>query len=204
MKNPLHSLVARIMLPGQRMRASQFEKFPLVEDDIVFLGDSITEQGIWGEWFPSSNVRNRGIGGDVTSGVLERLHSAVPPRAGSVFILIGTNDLGRGLSPSETAANLGTILANIAQANPTVALYVQSVMPRSRKYRARILELNQLYRDIAAEAGVIWIDLWPALASPEGDLRNEFTLDGLHLSGEGYAAWADVMRPHVERASETV
>jgi hypothetical protein len=42
--------------------------------EIVFIGNSITEGGKnWSEKFNIPNIRNRGIGGDVTDGVLERL-----------------------------------------------------------------------------------------------------------------------------------
>ena len=41
--------------------------------DIVFLGDSITHEGAWDEYFPDHIAVNRGIGGDTVEQVIERL-----------------------------------------------------------------------------------------------------------------------------------
>ena len=71
----------------QRGRRSQFEALPRLSDRVLFLGDSITEQGIWAEWFPELQTLNRGIGGDPISGLLARLASDDDLDA---TILIGT------------------------------------------------------------------------------------------------------------------
>ena len=42
---------------------------------------------------------------------------------------------------------------------------------------------------------VRYLDLWPALATTEGALKPEMTDDSLHLNGNGYRAWVDVLRP---------
>ena len=61
----------------------------------------------------------------------------------------------------------------------------------------RVQALNREYRAIAEGAGADYLDVWPALADDEGGLRRAFTSDFLHLNGLGYAAWADVLRPHL-------
>ena len=78
------------------------ELAPKQHGAIVFFGDSIT-QG-WGDdfrgKFPKLNVANRGISGDITRGLLARLDEdvlALSPRA--IVLLIGTNDIGRNISP---------------------------------------------------------------------------------------------------------
>ena len=70
---------------------SQFEHLEIQAGDVVFLGDSITEGGAWDELFPGVPVRNRGIGGDTTSGVLDRLDQITRGRPAKVFLKIGTN-----------------------------------------------------------------------------------------------------------------
>ena len=67
-------------------------------NEIVFIGNSITEGGKnWSEKFNIPNIRNRGIGGDVTDGVLERLGEIIFFKPKAVFILIGINDLCKPL-----------------------------------------------------------------------------------------------------------
>ena len=59
-------------------RIEVFKNDPLNFNEIVFIGNSITEGGKnWSEKFNIPNIRNRGIGGDVTDGVLERLDEII-------------------------------------------------------------------------------------------------------------------------------
>lgn len=193
--------VARRLLSAvmkRRRRASQLPTLDVEPDRIVFLGDSLTEAGEWGEWFPDAPVLNRGVAGDVSAGVLARLDSAIKaPRA--VFLLIGTNDLGFGVPPAEIVDNVCETLAAIDRRAPGTRVYLQSVMPRSADYSSDIRLLNAEYRRLASAARgeVVFVDLWPALADPDGTLRRGFTSDGLHLTGAGYRAWLEVIRPLV-------
>ncbi|MFE3030016.1 GDSL-type esterase/lipase family protein, partial [Nocardia tengchongensis] len=125
-----------------------------------------------------------------------RLDTAIDAPA-AIFLLIGTNDLGLGETPGRVAEKLRRLVEEIRERAPHAPLHLQSVMPRKAKFAERIRELNAAAWQIAAEADAAYIDLWPALADSNGALRPEFTRDGLHLSGEGYAAWIDVLRPHV-------
>jgi lysophospholipase L1-like esterase len=67
---------------------------------IVFLGDSITDFFRVNEFFPGVYVINRGISGDTTDGVLNRLAESVYELSPSkIFLMIGTNDLGNRAVP---------------------------------------------------------------------------------------------------------
>ncbi|MFE2960118.1 GDSL-type esterase/lipase family protein [Nocardia tengchongensis] len=178
------------------MRASQFAQLPVPTGRVVFFGDSITEGGLWDEWFPQLRPVNRGIGGNTIDDLRGRLDTAIDAPA-AIFLLIGTNDLGLGRSPGQVGDNLRKLVAELRERAPHAPLHVQSVMPRKAKFADRIREVNSAAWEIAAEADATYIDLWPALADANGALRPEFTRDGLHLSGAGYAAWIEVLRTHV-------
>ena len=200
---PLVSGIARRFLTRSMvMRRSQFETLPPVTGRVLFLGDSITEQGLWDEWFPHLATLNRGIGGNTVGDVLERLDTALyEPRL--VSLLVGTNDLsglGRSRKPDDIAAQMRELVARIRKRAPGAPLIVNSVMPRGRRYADRIRRLNTHCQAITAEAGGIWVDLWPALAAADGSLRSDLTADGLHLNGAGYRAWVDVLSPVVNAA----
>jgi lysophospholipase L1-like esterase len=92
------------------------------------------------------------------------------------------------------------IIAAIQGRAPVTPIFVESIMPRALKYREELTHLNRLYREAVAEAGanVTYLDLWPALATPEGTLRAEFTKDNVHLTGDGYRAWVNVLRPIID------
>ncbi|MFE3257952.1 GDSL-type esterase/lipase family protein [Nocardia sp. NPDC059091] len=178
------------------MRASQFALLPTPAGRVVFFGDSITEGGLWDEWFPQVRPINRGISGNTIDDLRARLDTAIDAPA-AVFLLIGTNDLSLGRSPGRVGENLRELVTEIRECAPHAPLHVQSVMPRKAKFADRIHTLNAAVWKVAAEADAAYIDLWPALADANGALRPEFTRDGLHLSGAGYAAWIEVLRPHV-------
>ena len=151
------------------------------------------------EEFPDLPTVNRGIGGETTTDLLERLDDAVvEPRA--VSLLIGTNDLhgprsGRDLhSIAERARH---IVARIRHRAPEAPLLVNSVLPRTALFAPRIRQLNEDYRRIAADHDATYVDLWPAFADAADNLRRRYTRDNLHLTPEGYRVWADVLRPHL-------
>jgi lysophospholipase L1-like esterase len=198
---PIGRAIAPRLFGGQqRMRASQFAALTPAPRQVVFLGDSITEGGLWQEWFTGLPALNRGIGGETSADLLRRVDTAIHDPAG-VFLLIGTNDLSAGISLAEIVRTVRALLDEIERRAPGTPVVVQSVMPRTARFRDDIRLLNGAYRALvdAAPVHVQYLDLWPALADEQGLLRSEFTEDGLHLGGAGYAAWVDVLRPHVTK-----
>jgi lysophospholipase L1-like esterase len=186
------ALMGSFIEKHQARRVSAFEAFPLVPDDVVFLGDSITEGGPWEELFPDLRVRNRGIAGDTSEGVLARLDQIARAEPAKVFLLIGTNDLFRGDSEDETVAEITEILNRLKQETPDTEVYLQSVLPRAPSYRAAVEALNARLAEVALEHGSAWIDLYPAFLDPEtGGIRAELSNDELHLLGPGYALWKE-------------
>jgi len=183
----------RFIGPAQERWVSQFEVLPVAPGSVVFLGDSITEGGKWHELFPDEPVHNRGIGGDVTTGVLERLHQVTQGRPAKVFLMIGTNDLAFGRSEDEIIANMGTITARIRAESPGTQVYLQSVLPRDEDNRERIESLNDRLRTTASEQGATFVDLYPLFLDEDGSIRDELANDELHLMGAGYEIWRDAI-----------
>jgi len=192
-------VLRRLMARPMAMRRSQFAELPKAPDRVVFLGDSITEGGLWDEWFADLPTLNRGIGGDTVGGVLERLDSSVhAPRA--VSLLIGTNDLaglGRSHRVDDIARQIDTLLSSIRVIAPDAPLLVHGVMPRSKSLADEIQQLNVRIEQLAAQHSAEFIDLWPALVGPDRALRKDLTGDGVHLNGAGYRTWIDILRPHL-------
>ncbi|MFF1830718.1 GDSL-type esterase/lipase family protein [Paenarthrobacter sp. NPDC058040] len=188
-----------LMRTPMRMRRDQLTRLPLPAGRVLFLGDSITEQGMWHEWFPDVPTLNRGVGGDTVQGVRQRLDSAVNQPL-LISLLIGTNDLG-GLGttqPAALAAQFSDLVVELRALAPDAVLVINSVMPRTPHFASTIQDLNVRYQDIAAREGASFLNLWPILASPDGGLRSEFTADNLHLNGAGYEAWTKTLLPSLE------
>lgn len=189
-------------------RATLFEALPTSKSDIIFLGNSITNGGEWAELLGNQHAKNRGISGDTTQGVLDRLSTITKGKPSKIFLLIGTNDLSRGKSVDEVAKNVAKIVERVKRESPKTKLYVQSVFPVNPKFnkflghmnrQKDIAVLNAKIKAIAARHGVTYIDVYKALVIPSTDVMNpEYTNDGLHLLGKGYLKWVDVLKPYLK------
>jgi lysophospholipase L1-like esterase len=201
---PGRTAIFRSFLEGHQTRlVSSFEALPIAPDDVVFLGDSITEGGAWEELFPGIRVRNRGIGGDTADGLLRRLEQVTEGQPAKLFLMIGTNDLFRGDSEAEIVADIEEILEQVRDESPDTELYVQSVLPRAAAYRERVEGLNARLAEVAGEIGVGWVDLYPVfLDSESGAIRAELSNDALHLLGPGYILWRDQIESLVRKGAE--
>ncbi len=166
---------------------------------VLFLGDSITEQGAWDTWLPDEHTLNQGIGGDTTDGVLGRLDAVVAEQPEVIVLLIGTNDFGNHRASAEhVVRNVETILVTLRRELPGVRLLLVSILPRQADHAAKIEEANRHLRQFVATCHAQYLDAWPALA--DGDRLDErFTDDGLHLTDEGYRAYVAELVPALER-----
>ena len=194
-------------------RASLFEVLPVGSNDIVFLGNSITDGCEWNELFDNPHIKNRGISGDTTEGVLDRLDAVIKGHPAQLFIMIGTNDLARGRSVDEVIANIGTIIDRTRAESPSTLIYLQNILPVSPHFGrfeghtskgSEISEANSRLGSLAAEKRVVCIDLHSLFTDPateELDIR--YTNDGLHLTGEGYLLWRDAAEPYVSETEKS-
>jgi lysophospholipase L1-like esterase len=183
--------------PNRERRRSFFDAFPVEPGDVVFLGDSLTAAAQWAEMFPGVPVRNRGIGGDTTATVLERVEQVSAGSPAKVFLLVGTNDLGTGVPHARIVANYAAILDRLTAGSPTTEVVVQSVLPRAAPFAGRVHTLNAALARLADERGLRFLDLTPAFAGADGAISPGFSNDALHLLGAGYVAWRRALAPLV-------
>ncbi|MET0660681.1 MAG: GDSL-type esterase/lipase family protein [Steroidobacteraceae bacterium] len=170
---------------------------------IVFAGDSLTAswQGLKHD-FPGERIANRGIGGDVSRGLLFRFEEdvlALDPRA--VVIMIGINDLTARQPASTTLENIETMLSLALHRHPET-LVVLCTTPPTANPRAPVdgEQRALLNTGLAALAqrhqGVTLVDLSSALATSSGAPDSRFFRDDLlHLSAAGYARWSELLVP---------
>jgi lysophospholipase L1-like esterase len=182
-----------------KVRVSFFDSFPLQPDNVVMLGDSITAGGEWNELFPGVQIRNRGIPGDTTTGVLARLDSIVDRNPAAVFLKIGTNDLTRIPQISTSLQQYREIISAIQTGSPSTDIYVQSLLPRAQDMRVAVEAYNLEIQAMATALGVTYIDLYPDFLAPDGSIKDELTYDELHLTGAGYELWQSLLSPTMSR-----
>ena len=66
--------------------------------------------GSWSEIFQNQNIKNRGISGDVTEGILYRITEITDSNPLKIFLMIGTNDLAQGVTKELTFQNICKIV----------------------------------------------------------------------------------------------
>ena len=103
--------------PYYKHKKSQFEILALNEKyKTIMLGDSITDEAQWDELLNSDTIQNRGISGDTTDGVIDRLNP-IGKNIEKVFIMIGVNDIMRGKPVDEVYLNYLKIIQFFKEKN---------------------------------------------------------------------------------------
>lgn len=183
-------------------------------ENYVFLGDSITD------WYPISEffsdktpIINSGFAGDKTKDLLQDMDETVYKyNPTKVFIQIGTNDLNCDDSNGEVAFdNIVKMVKNIRKNRPYAKVYVESIYPvnqtdnekinkntTGKRTNEDIMKLNEKLKKYCEDNDVIYVDIYDALLDDEGNLRLEYTVDGLHLSTEGYSVVSEVLKQYIK------
>lgn len=188
-------------------RIKVFKKEPLNQGEIIFIGNSITEQGRdWSVRFGIDHIRNRGIAGDLTDGALKRLDEITYSKPNAVFILLGVNDLfnrhhaegGNDRfkydkivpSPQYVGKNILKIAKAIRQKSPATKIYIRTVLPTRRDYlKEDIVALNWIIKKNQRKGKYTVIDLYEEFVDEDGAMKKELTKDGVHLNDKGYECW---------------
>lgn len=194
----------------QRVRAFRELNPKAQKHQVVFVGDSITQDYPLSEHFPERVTYNRGIGGDTTVGLSRRLEESVfALEPETVVLLIGTNDLALLHStPEEVVSRIGAILAVIRARLPQTRILLESVYPvrpdagqTTREGRSNE-DIRTINAKLAALPDIRFMDLYSRLADSEGRLRSEFTVEGLHINQAGYSVITETLRPLLDEKKD--
>ncbi|RMD99630.1 MAG: GDSL family lipase [Bacteroidetes bacterium] len=203
----LRAVIQKLTNPGvvvnYQNQKAMYAEFPVPPGAIVFLGNSLTEAGHWAEWFGSPVIYNRGIPGDHCDGIRERLTVALGPEPQAVFLMAGINDLAYH-DPQTVVKKYEALVDEIHTHHPAARLYLLSILPVNNKAwyvpidNQAIDEVNAAIRKLAEKLKVPYVDLHQKMAGTDGQLRKELTVDGVHLTAEGYKIWLEGIRMMVE------
>ena len=170
---------------------------------LVWMGDSITEQGWWDFLTKEQKMVNRGIGGDNTRGMLARLPEILEFAPRKMFLMAGVNDLSGNRPVEEVAQNIRKMLEMVRERVPSCEVYLQSVITPNNEVLAYayiknkqhlMVELNEKLKAMCDEGLATWVDLRPLLHNEKGELKEELTKDGIHLHPEAYVMWVDHLK----------
>jgi len=175
-----------------------FTRLNSFNGEVIFFGDSLTDNAEWHELFPGTNVSNRGIQGDTVDGLINRLSNVINTRAEKVFLMIGINDLRRNVKAKFIFTSLDKLVTELSFHHKSV--YVQStlfVRSKDMSINKKVAVLNEHLKFLTSQyENTVFIDLNKKL-SKDGQLAEGYTYDGIHLNGAGYLKWRDVILKHV-------
>ena len=175
--------------------------------DVVFIGDSLTEDWrsigaeVWEARYARRGAVDFGVGGDRTDDVLWRIErgqlDGIAPRL--VVLLVGTNDLGNGVSPAQTFEGIAACVRAIRARLPDARLLLLGLLPRGTGgpqtgMRRAVAAVNAALARLDDGRHLHFLDIGHAFLEADGTVRAElFELDKLHVTAAGYRAWADAM-----------
>jgi lysophospholipase L1-like esterase len=175
---------------------------------VVFVGDSLI--GGWkgpllAKNFPDLKIANRGIGGDVSRGVLFRFKEDVLDlKPSAIVICCGSNDLSCHADPAVTQENIEAIIAQAREYSATVPIVLCQIPPRDVKdaptkpgahkdLNERIVKIGEGKEHLAV------VDTFTPMADAEGmPIPEYFSNDKIHPVAAGYDKWAELLKPAFE------
>ncbi len=159
--------------------------------DVVFLGDSLTDGCDLSVYYPEYSCFNRGIGGETSYGLVDRLQvSAYDTNPKAIVLLIGGNDILGGKSLESVYENYGKIITGLKEHLPQAKIVWCSLTVlgnRWAEYNDTMRMGNQKIEQMAEQYGCTFVDLYTPLCDPEtNEIVAEYTIEGVHLTDAGY------------------
>ncbi len=213
---------------GRREKETKLERFRRLNrfarrGQIVFAGSSLMEQFPINELLMDLRlpytVYNRGVGGFTTGEMADALEECVLAlEPAQLFLNIGTNDLnGPDYVEEEMLGRYRDILRRIRERLPQVRLYLLAYYPVNPevsgepfmqevfRFRTneRIKSASQGVRRLAEEFGGEFMDLNAGLLDEKGQLKAEYTIEGMHMYADGYWQVLERLLPKLRGIAET-
>jgi len=184
-------------------KCSVLQKLPISNEDIVLIGNSITERFPANEMFQSLRIKNRGIGSNLTMHVLDRIGPIAAGHPGKIFIEVGINDLAQKVPLDTTLENFEKIIEVVRRVSPTTQLFIQSVMPTTgpdQHLMPDIIKLNNQLIILCKRHHVVLVDMFDPFEMG-GHMNKDLTTDGTHLNYTGYLKYKAILDLYIEHKS---
>lgn len=190
---------------------NKIKNIKVQDENIVFFGDSITEGYNVKEFFDDLNVVNSGISGNKTEDLINRIENTLYDyNPSKVIILIGINDVNKGENDSTIVNNIKKIIKNIRNNRKNAEIYVESIYPINNNVaeksgmlnnkdvnNKRVKELNRKIKNLCLELDIEYINVFNELIDKNGNLKESYTKDGVHLNDLGYHKVTEELRKYV-------
>ena len=201
-------LMATIAFADEPFRNHRYDSFKVLEtnnENIVFIGNSITDMHCWSEAFKTSDGRylpivNRGNSGTYSTEQSNNLESYIAGKPKKVFMMIGTNDIatsgGLNFSGEQVLQYVKSMVDRIHMRSPQTKIYLYSILNNKTNNRveATWLHTNKIVKEYVEAQDVEWltyIDLYDKLTGvAQGGV---WSYDYLHLTAAAYKVWCETI-----------
>lgn len=194
--------INRLVQEYRESKLSMYEKENAMYDDyevdVAFLGDSLTDGYDLKKHYPDFLVVNRGIGGDTTFGLEERIDVSLYDLKPKIAVmLIGANNMDTMFE------NYEELLKGFKENVPNTKIVLLSLTSMSGEWgrKNQLASYNNVkIKLLAKEYGFEYIDLYSSLFNIEsGEIYAEYTTDGGHLTELGYEVLTQQITPVIEK-----
>lgn len=172
-------------------------------NNIVFAGDSLIAGNNWDEMLPEKTTRNRGISGDTVIGLKNRIAEIAKTNPKATIIQIGINDLISGKDIKDVNSEYKDLVDSYLDNQENANLILMMTFPinediYSRYYPSSGLNNNKIqsFKTLMKSTfenydNVRMLDISKKLVDKNGNLKENYTVDGLHLTAGGYKVWIE-------------
>ncbi|MGB6329617.1 MAG: GDSL-type esterase/lipase family protein [Halarcobacter sp.] len=156
---------------------------------IVMLGDSITGRGDWKKLLEEEKLINLGLDGDTTTGILNRINIIGEIEPKIVFLMAGINDLCLSIPLKDIFKNYKNILEKLESFNTKIIVQA-TLLTQMPTVNKKVKIFNNMLEEYCLSKKILFINLNKSFSNEEGLLKEELTIDGLHLGQKAYVSWA--------------
>jgi len=185
--------IVLLFLPGYLLAQRTWDTIPYGPD---------TEDGNWKKLLKDSTVINRGVSGDITFGILNRIDEVAKRQPSKLFLLIGINDIAKNIPDEVIMENIFSIVGKVRGISPKTKIFVQSILPTNNSFPDspnhknkddHVVTINAQLQKYGDRLQYTYVDLYSKFTDSESRLDAKYTADGLHLNAVGYMHWVDIL-----------
>ncbi len=152
-------------------------------------------------------VENRAHSGAKTKHVSLQLSNASRGHYDLILIQVGANDVIWFASLAKASAALVEVLHKARALSDKVVLLTAGdigdapvfAWPLNNIISRRTRYLRQRFMAIASQEGVVYADIFARQSPFHLDTTRYYSPDGLHLTGDGYGFWFDIVKEYVDK-----
>jgi len=173
--------------------------------DACFFGNSLTCYSNFQKEYPNKKIVTLGYPGQGVKGMLKRCNQITAVHPDKIFVMAGINDLNLNkMSFAEFCGYYEQLVDSIQSSNRSAEFFLQSVLPvnhsinRLHPQKEDILKANVFIKLLASRKRLVYIDLYNFFSDENGELKEEYTTDGIHINEKAYSIWSNIIKKYIE------